>query len=71
MADVLLVADGIFHPPWGARRHVKQLLSGIPGIELTQIRRLNYLENLDSSRYQAMVLYYHHKRVGLNALATR
>lgn len=68
MANILLVSDGVFHPPWQAVRQLKEMLSSIRDIELTHIRSLNDLENLDTSGYQAMVLYYHQKQIGRDAL---
>jgi type 1 glutamine amidotransferase len=69
MTNILLVADGVFHPPLRAGRHLKQIISTIPGAALDQTRHLNDLAEVDCAKYQALVLYYHHKTIGREALA--
>ena len=68
MAEILYVSDGFFHPPWGARRAVRQVLLVVPDVRLAQLRSLNDLARLDVGRFAALVLYFHHKEITPHAL---
>ena len=69
MVEILLVSNGFFHPPWLARRAVRETLETAPGSRFTQVSHLNALLGLDIKRYQALVLYYHLKDVEAEAVA--
>jgi type 1 glutamine amidotransferase len=69
MNDVLLISDGFFHPPFLARRAVRETLETTAGTHFTQVGHLNDLLGLDVERYRAMVLYFHHKQADPEAFA--
>jgi type 1 glutamine amidotransferase len=69
MSGILLVSDGFFHPPFLARRQVRQTLGSLPGYQLSQVRHINSLASLDIERFQAMVFYFHHNDIAPDALA--
>ena len=48
---------------------MRAVLEAVPGWTLSQIKHLNRLATLDLSRFQAMVLYYHHEGLDGAALA--
>jgi len=65
---VLLVTDGIFHPPVSARKALRASLADLEGFAFEHIRSLEKLpENLDD--FSALVLYIHHKKIPEQALA--
>jgi type 1 glutamine amidotransferase len=65
--NVLLVTDGIFHPPLFGRRLLHSMLQKMPGFSFEHINSLEKLPaNLD--KFSAMVLHYHHKRISAMAL---
>lgn len=68
MSEILLVSDGFFHPPRKARQHVWDVITAVPGTKITQVKHLNYLLKLDMSRFQAIVLYVHHKHIALDTM---
>lgn len=68
MTDILLVSDGFFHPPHKARKYVRDVLVSIPGIQVTQVKHLNYLLKLDMTRFKVIVLYVHHKHIALDTM---
>lgn len=69
MKQILLVSDGFFHPPFAARRRVKDVLTAVPDCHITHIRHLNQLVGRETVSYRAMVLYFHHKKIAPEALA--
>ena len=64
---VLLVTDGIIHPPLTGRWALHRALRLLPGFQFTRIRSL---EKLPASleRFAAMVLYFHHESLSPAAL---
>lgn len=64
---VLLVTDGIIHPPLAGRWALNRALRALPGFCFEQVRSL---ENLpaDVERFSALVLYFHHKTFSPMAL---
>jgi type 1 glutamine amidotransferase len=67
MNQVLLITDGIFHPPLLGRLILHRTLKKMPGYRFEQIRSLEQApENLDP--YSAMVVYFHHKKIAKNAV---
>jgi type 1 glutamine amidotransferase len=67
MIKVLLVTDGIFHPPFLARKALHQTLAKMVGFEFQHIRSM---ENLPKNLmdYAALVIYIHHKNISETAL---
>lgn len=64
---ILLVTDGIFHPPLRGRQILHQALRQIPFFSLNHVRSLEKLPgNLNA--YAALVLHYHHKAISAQAL---
>jgi len=68
MREILLVSDGLFHPPLSSRRILHKLLAAE---EEARVHRLRSLDQLpaDLHRYDALVLYFHHKRASAQALS--
>ncbi len=64
---VLLVTDGILHPPLAGCWALNRALRALPGFRFEQVRSL---ENLpaDVNRFAALVLYFHHKTLSSAAL---
>lgn len=59
---ILLVSDGLFHPPLQARRHLHSLFTEKSGCDVRRIRSLEKLpEGLDS--FDSLVFYFHHKDI--------
>ncbi|MBE2222085.1 MAG: ThuA domain-containing protein, partial [Anaerolineae bacterium] len=69
MTEILYVSDGFFHPPRQARQIVRDVVTAVPGIQITQVKTLNHLLKLDMTRFKALVLYVHHKHIALDTLA--
>ena len=69
MKRVLLVTDGIFHPPYPARKALQHTLAELDGFEFQHIRTM---ENLPDNQkdFSALVIYLHHKKISEQALAT-
>ena len=68
MIKVLLITDGIFHPPLLARKALHSALGELDGYEYTHVNSLEKLpEDLES--YAAMVIYLHHNRISERALS--
>jgi len=67
MKKVLLVTDGVFHPPllavWGLHR----TLEAVDGLTFKHVRSLESLP-FDLVDYAAVVLYFHHKTISETAL---
>lgn len=67
MKKVLLVTDGVFHPPFSALRELHRTLVAIDGLIFSHVRSLERLpDNL--ADYVAVVLYFHHKTISQTAL---
>lgn len=69
MNQILMISDGIFHPPILARRAVQNLLHDLPGFQFNQTDSLNRLPQIDLNLYSAMVLYFHHKQCSPESFA--
>lgn len=68
MKRVLLVTDGLFHPPLLARKAFRDALAKVEGCSFSHISSLEKLPaDLDS--YAALVIYIHHKKISEAALA--
>jgi type 1 glutamine amidotransferase len=68
MKKILLVTDGIFHPPLGARKVLRQTLAQLDGFEFQHIRSMQALPK-DLMDYSALVIYVHHKEISAAALS--
>ncbi len=65
--QVLLVTDGIFHPPLWGRLILQRALRQMPGYAFAHIRSLEDL-SADLDAYSALVLHFHHKTITPAAL---
>lgn len=65
--NVLLVTDGLVHPPLAGRLALHWTMRQVPGFSLRQVPSLERLP-ADLSSCAAMVLYYHHKTLSAGAL---
>jgi len=64
---ILLVTDGLFHPPLRARRLLHSLFSEEPGSDVRRIRSLEELPQ-DLAGFNALVLYFHHRDISQDSL---
>lgn len=64
---ILLVTDGIFHPPLLGRLRLHKMFSEMDGVSFAHISSLEKLPS-DLSSFSALVLHYHHKTISLSAL---
>jgi len=62
MKKILLVSDGIFHPPLWGRITLQRFLKRMDGFSFVQIHSLEQLPN-DVNKYSGMVLHFHHKEI--------
>jgi len=68
MKRVLLVSDGLVHPPVTARAALHRALSSLEGFSIRRAQTLEALpDHLDG--LSALVIYIHHKRISDRALA--
>jgi type 1 glutamine amidotransferase len=67
MKRILLVTDGIFHPPLLGRLILGRILRQMDGFSFEHIRTLEQLP-AEVEKYSALVLHYHHKRISPAAL---
>jgi len=65
LKKVLLVTDGIFHPPFSARQSLHTTLAELDGFEFQHIRSMEKL----LKEFSALVIYLHHKKISERALA--
>jgi len=68
MKRILLVTDGIFHPPLLGRLSLHRILRQMKEFSFKHIRTLEQL-SVDVDKFSALVLHYHHKRISPAALA--
>jgi type 1 glutamine amidotransferase len=64
---ILLITDGIFHPPILARTTLRKNLNQLNQFAFHHIRSMEKLPN-DLQTYSAAVIYLHHKKISHNAL---
>jgi type 1 glutamine amidotransferase len=69
MKKVLLVTDGIFHPPFLARNALHETLAKLDDFEFQHIRSMEKLPHTLGD-FSAMVIYLHHKKISEGALTT-
>lgn len=67
MKRVLLVTDGLFHPPLFARRVLHKTLAEMDGFEFQHIRSMEKLPG-NLNEFSALVIYLHHQRISEAAL---
>lgn len=65
--NVLLVTDGLVHPPLAGRLALHRTLRRLPGFSFRHVSSLERLP-ADLSSCTALVLYYHHKTLSAGAL---
>lgn len=68
MKKVLLVTDGIFHPPFLARKVLHETLAELEGFEFQHIRSMEKLPG-NLKEFSAMVIYHHHQRISREAVS--
>jgi type 1 glutamine amidotransferase len=68
LKKILLVSDGIFHPPLLGRIALHRFLRQMDGFSFEHIRSLEQMPE-DTNKFSAMVLHFHHKRISPKALA--
>ena len=67
--SILLVSNGILHPPLLGRYWLWRDLKAQPDLNLQRVSSLEALPNLPLERLQGMVLYLHDKTISPSALA--
>jgi len=67
MKKVLLITDGIFHPPYFGRVALKKSLAELDGFEFQHVRSMEKLP-ADIKEFSALVIYLHHKIISQLAL---
>jgi len=67
MKSVLLVSDGLLHPPWVGRWALQGFLAGMERYIIKRVRSLEQLP-ADLPTYAALVIYLHHKHISTAAL---
>ena len=68
MKKVILVTDGIFHPPLLGRMALIRVLRQMDDFSFRHIHSMEQLP-VDLDKCSALVLHYHHKRISAEALA--
>lgn len=68
MKKILLVTDGIFHPPFLARKALHKTLAELDGFEFQNVRSMEKLPD-DLEDFSALVIYLHHQKISDAALA--
>lgn len=68
MTYVLLITDGLIHPPLIGRVHLHRNLGRLSGFDYQHRRTLEALPGMDLSAFAALVLYFHHRRISESAL---
>lgn len=67
MKNILLVTDGIFHPPLLGRLRLHKMFSQMDGFSFEHVSSLEKLP-ADLSSFSALVLHFHHKTISPSAL---
>jgi type 1 glutamine amidotransferase len=65
--NVLLITAGFFHPPRRGRQALHQALAQADGFSFQHVRSLEQLPD-DLGSFAALVLYFHHKAISVEAL---
>lgn len=61
MKHVLAVSSGWIHPPIRGRNHLRETLHALPGYRFDEVATLAQAVDRGLPRYDALVLYYHHR----------
>jgi type 1 glutamine amidotransferase len=69
MKKILLVTDGLVHPPLSARIALHKTLAESEVFEFQHVRSMEKLPN-NPSDFSALVIYIHHKKISDGALET-
>ena len=69
MKKVLLVTDGLFHPPLPARMTLRKTLTELDRFKFQHVHLMEKLPN-DLGSFSAIVIYIHHKKISDDALET-
>jgi len=67
MKKILLVTDGVFHPPLTARMALRKTLVGLDGFKFQHVRSMEKLLN-NLGGFSAIVIYVHHNKISDTAL---
>ena len=67
MKKILLVTDGIFHPPFLARKVLHETLAELDGFDFQHIRSMEKLPG-DIDGFSAIVIYLFHQKISKSAL---
>jgi type 1 glutamine amidotransferase len=67
MKKILLVSQGLFHPPLRARKLLRKVLEELQVFSFNSVNSMELLPQ-DLESYAAMVIYLHHKKISKNAL---
>lgn len=67
MKKILLITDGIFHPPFLARKTLHKTLAKMEEFEFQHIRSMEKLP-ANLIEFSALVIYLHHKKISEQAL---
>ena len=68
MKKILLVSDGIFHPPLWGRMILHKFLRKMDGFAFEDVHSLEKLP-ADVNNFSGLVLHFHHKQISPEALA--
>jgi type 1 glutamine amidotransferase len=68
MKKVLLVTEGIFHPPLWGRIILHRFLRKMDGFAFEHVHSLEKLP-VNANKFSALIFHYHQKRISLEALA--
>jgi type 1 glutamine amidotransferase len=62
MNKVLLVTDGLFHPPFWGRRYLRKFLTRKSGHQIQYVQTLDQFAEMND-QFAALILYFHHKKI--------
>ena len=63
-----MISDGKVHPPFMGRFWLRYTLAGLQGFNFARVRSMEDLLDLDLSSFDALLLYFHHKKLSEAAL---
>ena len=61
--NVLVISNGLIHPPMIGRFWLRSILTGMQGYKFTHVRSMEKLLSLDLNPFHGLVLYFHHRRI--------
>lgn len=68
--NILMITDGKVHPPLMGRFWLRYALAGMQGFNFARVNSMEDILDLDLSVFCGMVLYFHHKKISVQALDT-